>query len=232
MLLIFELEIIMNLIFKRMLLLLLVLTFISISCFSQNIQIQYDYGKDRNYVTTTLEMYKPDKFGSTFWFVDFDSHKEGNPSISLSYFEIARYIKISGFDYFQPTIQYNDGLANFGHLGPAWLLGLQHRLNILNFGLNIDLLYRADYFSDNKDAQITLSWFEVYWKDLVFTGFLDIWSNGKETKKVVFLTEPQIWYNIWENLFLGMEVEISSNFVSEDLEFMPTIGLKWDFSKE
>ena len=34
---------------------------------AQNIQLQYDLGKDRKYVTTTVEMFKPDKLGNTFF---------------------------------------------------------------------------------------------------------------------------------------------------------------------
>ena len=35
-----------------------------------NIQVMYDFGKDRQNVTTTLEMFKGDNWGSTFFFVD------------------------------------------------------------------------------------------------------------------------------------------------------------------
>ena len=46
-----------------------------------NLQVHYDFGKDRSYVTTTLEMFKPDKWGNTFFFVDFDYNmgKENHP---------------------------------------------------------------------------------------------------------------------------------------------------------
>ena len=32
---------------------------------AQNLQVHYDFGKDRKQITTTLEMFKPDKYGST-----------------------------------------------------------------------------------------------------------------------------------------------------------------------
>ncbi len=31
---------------------------------AQNIQLHYDFGKDRNYPTSTIEMFKPDKWGN------------------------------------------------------------------------------------------------------------------------------------------------------------------------
>ena len=37
---------------------------------AQNIQVQYD--TERDCVTSTLEMFRPDAFGSTFFFVDMD----------------------------------------------------------------------------------------------------------------------------------------------------------------
>lgn len=37
-----------------------------------NAQILYDFGSDRKFVTLTLEMFKQDKWGSTYFFVDHD----------------------------------------------------------------------------------------------------------------------------------------------------------------
>ncbi|HYX09999.1 MAG TPA: DUF5020 family protein, partial [Bacteroidales bacterium] len=36
---------------------------------AQNIQLHYDFGKDRKYLTSTVEMFKPDQWGSTFFFI-------------------------------------------------------------------------------------------------------------------------------------------------------------------
>jgi hypothetical protein len=60
---------------------------------AQNLQVHYDLGKDRKFVTTTLEMFKPDKWGSTFFFVDFDYNSNDVEGVSLAYMEIARAIK-------------------------------------------------------------------------------------------------------------------------------------------
>ena len=37
-----------------------------------NMQVFYDFGSDRKYVTMTLEMFKADKWGNTYFFVDHD----------------------------------------------------------------------------------------------------------------------------------------------------------------
>ena len=41
----------------------------------QNIQLHYEASEDRQYPVTTLEMFKPDDYGSTFWFVDMEYDK-------------------------------------------------------------------------------------------------------------------------------------------------------------
>jgi len=53
-----------------------------------NLQLHYDFGKDRNFVTTTVERFKPDKYGSLFYFIDFN-HSENGPT--ETYWEIVRY---------------------------------------------------------------------------------------------------------------------------------------------
>ena len=59
-----------------------------------NLQTFYDFGKDRGHVTTTLEGFYGDKWGNTFFFVDYDyNSKNENDKVyapSGTYFEIAR----------------------------------------------------------------------------------------------------------------------------------------------
>ena len=62
--------------------------------YAQNLQLHYDFGNDRQYFTTTLEMFKPDAYGSTFFFVDMDYDDLGSGGgLSLAYWEIARVFK-------------------------------------------------------------------------------------------------------------------------------------------
>ena len=64
--------------FKR-LLLALSLVIASMTAVAQNVQLHYDFGRalydenaTRPELTTTVEMFRPDKWGSTFFFVDMD----------------------------------------------------------------------------------------------------------------------------------------------------------------
>lgn len=205
------------------------------SLFAQNLQIHYDFSKDRQFVTTTLEMFKPDKYGSTFWFVDMDynDNHDGYKSASLSYWEIARYVNLP-IDKLSATVQYNDGTVASFPLGPIWLFGLSYPVDLGFMTINTDILYRTAYNSDAPDAQLTLVWFKNFFKGHVtFDGFLDLWTQdkpGENGKQFVLLTEPQIWYNITDHLSAGSEVEISKNFLpSDDVEVKPTIALKWNF---
>ena len=62
---------------------------------AQNVQLHYDFGSalydkeldGRPVVTTTVEMFKPDKWGSTYFFVDMDYTSDG---VAAGYWEIAR----------------------------------------------------------------------------------------------------------------------------------------------
>jgi hypothetical protein len=208
------------------------------SAVAQNLQIHYDMGKDdngneRKYFTTTLEMFKPDEYGATFFFVDMDYNQPGNKAVSLAYWEIARYINLGVVDGLAATIQFNDGMAPWGPLGQVWLAGLSYPVDLGFVTINTDLLYRSMYGSEGSDFQATFVWFKPFFDGkLTFSGFCDVWTqddfNGD--KKTVVLTEPQLWYNVTNHLAVGGEVEISHNFLpTEAWEMMPTVAMKWNF---
>lgn len=231
---------------RKIALLVLVLSFSDI--FSQNLQFHYDFGKDRKYFTSTFEMFKPDEYGSTFMFIDFDYNFTGNNSISLAYFEIARYITV--YDKLALTAQYNDGVLavpveQVGNvavtLNQTWLAGVSYPVNLGFVTLNTDLLFRKTYGSDAPDGQLTVSWFVPFVNGkLNFTGFLDLWTqdellrvsaNPTDNKELVFLTEPQLWYNLTNHVSVGTEIEISNNFLpfQDEIKVMPTLAVKWNF---
>lgn len=216
---------------------------------AQNLQVHYDFGENRKFVTSTVEMFKPDKWGSTFFFIDMNYDAENGKTVSLAYWEIARGIKL-GESPFAAHVEYNGGFGQFNStpfngaysINDAWLAGLDYNYNNADFtrGISFQVLYK--YIKDKNDAafQLTTVWYmHMLNKKISFTGFADFWREDNaftnsdasvvETK-FVFLTEPQIWYNLTENLSLGSEVEISSNF-SGNKGFMvnPTLAGKWKF---
>jgi hypothetical protein len=211
---------------------------------AQNIQLHYDFGKDRKYVTTTVEMFKPDKLGNTFFFIDFDYGIPGQDFMSNAYFEIARVMTIK-----KSPIgihgEYNGGfgkIANvngFYSVNNAWLGGVDYSWNAKDFskGFSLKALYKQ--IQDKQSSfQLTGVWYVNFAKGkMSFTGFADFWKedsdfnfDSKTDATFTFLSEPQLWYNINSHFSFGSEVELSNNFAGmEGFHVMPTLGAKWTF---
>jgi len=221
-------------------LLFLILSSLPIILIGQNLQFHYDFGKasdngndiKRDYFTTTLEFFKPDKLGSTFLFVDIDFNKTGGGA-SLSYFEIARKFIIHKKSGLSLQLEYNDGTPDF--MNSAWLAGFSYPLKIGKVTIHTSILYKAYKNARNPDAQLTLVWQHQICKNkLLFKGFIDIWTQDdllSDDKNLVFLSEPQLWYILNEHFSIGSEIEISKNLFTfdGDFEIMPTLALMWTF---
>ena len=226
-----------------------------------NLQVFYDFGRDRQYVTTTLEGFYGDKWGNTFFFIDYDynqSKSKGDDSDvqkspSGTYFEIARCLNFwqkSSLKNLSLQVEYNGGITKSYPINNAWLFGVDYFIHSKDFKntLNLKALYKTiRKKSSDVPMQLTAVWamndlFGV--KGLKFDGFADFWwedhtcfddnGNAKE-KSTVFITEPQLWYNVGqhigvENLSIGTEIELSNNFGSTDgFKCRPCLGFKWDF---
>ncbi len=224
----------------------LLVTFAATESWAQNIQLHYDF--ERNSATTTVEMFRPDGCGSTFFFVDFDY----TPKVSGAYWEIARELcfwKGSNMEWLSVHLEYNGGLSTAaGSFNNAFLGGLTYSGHSKDWSKtwSLSAMYKA--IPKTVDAsgkaqvhnfQITGVWnldFFNHW--LSFNGFADFWREMRpwQGTEYIFLAEPQLWLNLknikgWEkvNLSLGTEVELSSNFVGKGFHAMPTIAAKWTF---
>ncbi len=237
---------------KRKIFTLLVICTISLVAYAQNIQVHYDfrntlYGKNvapRNFVTATFEMFKPDALGSTFMFVDFDyttdrtdGAYQGN--LGLVYGEIARDFKVGAFPL-MPHIEFNGGLGNGFVINNAYLLGASYPFKVGDFFMSACATYKLNAFEKvSHDAQLTFVWGgNLLDNKLTVSGFVDLWSENKvgpnsNGKKIIFLSEPQLWYNFNEHISAGSEVELSYNFVNgyKESKFyaVPTLALKYNF---
>lgn len=230
-------------------LLVLLLTIISLGVLAQNVQLHYDFGEERKLFTSTVEMFKPDKYGSTFFFIDVDYSSEPRGvenGVSLAYWEIARSFKVNESHKFEPRIEYNGGTgrtADFSYaIENAWLAGGQYTINNEDYSkvFTVQANYKYIQGKHNASFQFTAVWgLHFLERKLSFTGFADFWKednlvfddygNPSETK-YVFLTEPQIWYNFQKTFSVGSELEMSNNFAANK-GFMvnPTIAAKWIF---
>nr|WP_321405976.1 DUF5020 family protein [uncultured Carboxylicivirga sp.] len=225
------------------------LLFSSVLGIAQNVQLHYDFGKDRKLVTTTFEMFKPDKYGSTFFFVDLDysaDTRNVENGVSLAYMEIARSFKWNENQKFEPRIEFNSGNVTGFPIKNSWLAGAQYTFNsedyskILTLQANLKQIQDGKKDGDNLTGfQLTAVWaVQLLEGKVSLTGFADFWredvwvdsGNAGEIKEYVFLTEPQVWYNTCKNFAIGGEIEISNNFGTND-GFMinPTLAAKWTF---
>ena len=221
-----------------------------------NLQTFYDFGKNRGHFTTTLEGFYNDNWGNTFFFIDYDYNLKDAKLVtqgpSGSYMEIARCLNFWQNTPLSPLslqVEYN-GLVG---VNQNFLFGLDYFLHSDDFSntFNFKLLYKT--FSNGATSDIPLQ-FTFVWgmqnifgvDGLRFSGFADVWGEtvyafaekgeklGKEGK-FVFISEPQLWYNIGSlfgvpNLNIGGEVELSWNFAGYDGFYArPCIGTKWVF---
>ena len=208
---------------------------------AQNLQVFYD--TERKCVTSTIEMFRPDAFGSTFFFVDMDY----SPTAVGAYTEIARELcfwKDSEWNWLSVHAEFNGGLAGAYSFFNNWLAGLTYSGHSEDFSKtwSVTASYKAiPGFKDINgkckvhNFQLTGVWginFAKGWCS--FSGFADLWSEGSI---LIFISEPQFWVNLknikgWDNipLSIGGEVELANNFAgTSGFAVRPALGAKWTF---
>lgn len=226
----------------RKTLLILVFTSASLIAFTQNLQLHYDVGEGRNFFTSTVEMFKPDSWGSTFFFVDMDYSSDArnvDNGISLAYWEIARAFKWNETQKILPRVEYNGGVFKLDGDDPfipienVWIAGLERTWASSDFSKIFTLQTNYKYIKGKEDVsfQITGVWtIQMLEGKLTFAGFADFWKEemfwGTDFR---FLSEPQLWYNFNSNFAAGTEIELSNNFVGDEFFVSPTIAFKYTF---
>ena len=224
-----------------------------------NMQVFYDFGTDRKFVTMTLEMFKADKWGNTYFFIDhdfnYDQHVDGpNLAPGGTYLEIARCLNFWQNSKLAPLslhVEYNGGITRSYPINNAWLAGLDYFIHDASYSntLNLKVLYKnIKKRTSDVPMQLTTVWTcknVLGLKRLTFDGFADFWwenhdcdfqpDGSSKHKRTVFITEPQLWYNVGdlfgcENLNVGTEIELSNNFGSTaGFKCRPCLGMKWVF---
>lgn len=222
---------------KRTLLASLLICSFFLSGFAQNIQLHYDfgdllYGLSRPKITTTVEKFHPDGWGSTFFFVDMDYTSQG---VASAYWEISRELTFWEGPL-SAHIEYNGGLSNQFSYNNAWLAGATYTFNNASFtkGYTLSAMYKhIQELETPYSFQITGTWYINSADGLYsFTGFADWWL---ENDKLILLSEPQFWVNLNKlkkvndkfNLSVGTEVKLSHNFIEDEFYLIPTLALKW-----
>ena len=229
-----------------------------------NLQVLYDFGADRQHITTTFEGFYNDPWGNTFFFVDHDfNSRNGNGYVeapSGTYMEIARCLNFWQNTVLAPfslQLEYNGGVYKGYTINKSFLAGVDCFLHSADYRytLNIKALYKYITYSDPAfRSQLPLQFTRVWGakdlfglKGLSFSGFADFWWEDHllfydrygemlpETSHIVFISEPQLWYNVGElfgcgNLNLGGELELSYDFATtKGFRCRPCAGIKWVF---
>ena len=121
---------------------------------AQNIQLHYDFGrslydkdlKERPLLTSTVEKFHPDTWGSTYFFVDMDYTSEG---VASAYWEIAREVKFWKGP-FSAHLEYNGGLAKGFSYKNAYLAGATYTYNNASFSKGFSLTAMYKYIQKHK----------------------------------------------------------------------------------
>jgi hypothetical protein len=204
-----------------------------------NFQLHYDLGKGRHYFTSTLEMFKPDTWGNTFFFVDvdYDLGKDHNPS--LAYMELARCFHFLPGP-FSLQIEYDGGLGLYqgasgteGYpINNAYLAGVDYEWHNTDYTHTFNLKALYKYLAGlQHSAQLTAVW-NVISKKTAFSGFADLWLEDDKLihTSFIFLSEPQFWYLLNDHLAIGSELELALHAAHhKEWTICPTVGMKWQF---
>ncbi len=239
----------------------LALVVTTVAASAQNVQLHYDLGHslyndlgNRPSVTTTVEMFKPDTWGSTYLFTDIDYQRDG---VAGAYWEIAREFNVTKNKQWAFHVEYNGGLNsdedtwNATRFQHAVLAGGAWNWHSADFSRTFSVQALWKYYFKNRHYgarpfngfQLTEVWGIQFAKGFcTFSGFCDLWYDPSANGKWIVISEPQFWWNLnkfkgWEkiNLSVGTEWELSNNFVWNDkgehnrFYFIPTIAAKWTF---
>lgn len=200
---------------------------------------------NRPHWTATIENFKVDKWGSTYFFVDADF---GDNTMKSVYAEISRECNL-GKTPIAVHIEYNGGLSGFGSYNDAYLTGAAWNWANKDFSrtFSLQLLYKylANQPSSNKHSwQVTTVWGIHFAKGLCsFSGYADLWHDNSVKGNLVLSSEPQFWFNLYAldsvdddfKLSLGAELELTKSLVwpadglNDRFYAIPTLAAKWTF---
>jgi hypothetical protein len=191
----------------------------------QNIQIMQSF---EGYPVITLEHFSQDKYGTTYFFTDFELNElKGSPSLALT--KIMRTFTIK--NQWSAHIEYNGGLflspAFSAPISNAYLIGIDYFIHSKDFSktLNLKANYKYIAIPDESTIQLSGIWnIHLFDNKLSLSGFAHCW---RESGYNIFYAEPQIWYNLGETISLGGEVKTSYNFNKDGFKATPLIGIKF-----
>ena len=226
----------------------------SLPAFAQlNVQMHYDFAKalygseldNRPRWTATIENFKADKWGSTYFFVDGNF---ADNTLESAYAEFARELRF----WEAPLavhVEYNGGLSGNGSYNDAYLAGGAWNWANKDFSktFSLQLLYKylaRQQVGSKHSWQVTTVWGIHFANGLcTFSGYADLWHDGSVKGNLMLSSEPQFWFNLAAldsvdddfKLSLGAELELSKGLVwptdgmNDRFYAIHTLAAKWTF---
>ena len=221
-----------------------------------NVQLHYDLGHDlygkelsnRPRVTATVENFTPDKWGSTYFFIDADlvGHV-----VKSAYGEISRELRFWKAPI-AAHVEFNGGLngatGSFDNaylVGPAWNWASKDFSRTFSVQLMYKLLaHKNNHGGSCHSFQLTEVWGLQFAKGLLtFSGYCDLWYDKGVNGRLVLGSESQLWVNLWRlprinddaKWSIGTELEITNNLIwpadgkNNRFYAIPTVAMKWTF---
>lgn len=189
--------------------------------------------------TSTIQMQKPDKWGSTFFLVDLEYTRKG---IGSTFFKLSR--KVSFWDApIHIQFDYKGGHSSHNAFKNNYLAGGSYTFRGKDFSkfISFSLLYKyIQKHHDPHNFQISCVWKMDFLKRLCsFSGFAD-WGRDKgRFGDFTALVKPQLWLNLNQikgidkdfNLSVGSVSEITYNQGNmEGFYVVPSLSIKWAFN--
>jgi hypothetical protein len=234
---------------------------IPFNVFSQQLQFHYDLRhtvdpkhNPKNFPAIVFEYFKSQDSGTcfikpgSFLFKAQADLIGAENNIGKFYMEVSQ-----SFRCWRPKIfvqlQYSGGLGvaepgSYGYyLSNAFSLGVSHPFQWQHAWFNVYACYTYHHFQKPSHDLLTSFY---WWKGamnykLQFAGDVELWTvnrnhgdsytAGMKGKKISFYGEPQVWYKLTKNFYVGSKFNLYYHVLTDENTFQiyPTAGLKYQF---
>lgn len=191
---------------------------------------------------TMIQKYNYDKLGATYFFVSM-GYSPDESGVSMAYWEISRSFNTGDWSM-SPRVEYNGGLYTYDGIGQvvnsAWLAGIEKSWSNNDFSQFFSLSINYKYIQDINpfSGQLTGTWAIHFFKNKwSFVGYADIWYQStelydtegvKHSSDLVFVSEPQLYYNLNKTFSLVAEMELNVNYDAAGFYVCPALGIRWN----
>jgi hypothetical protein len=231
------------------------LILLSVTLFSQNIQLHYDLRHSidpklnpKNFPSFSFDYFKnTNTLDHGSFLLKLDSRLDGKECNTGQVFtQISQSIKFWKQKVYL-SVNYSGGLgvtpSLFGYyLSNSFGAGISYpfQWNGAWFATNLIFRYIA-YHKPSFDPQLTLYFGKGFFNYRIFTGGSFVfWTENRNQgddltkdlkgKKFAFFGDLQIWIKIKNGFSVGSRINVYYNLLSDrKIEFYPTIGLKYQF---